>query len=99
MFARFRRYLITAAALFVAATLFSMWRESCTPKCAVDTVVFGFPVFLRTPFSPYSPGGPVFEVVPFVVNVLWTIGVSVCFWTVVETLGRWRERGRQPPFV
>ncbi len=96
---RIRRYLITAIVLFIGATLYSMWRESCTSGCQLREVVLGFPVFLRTPFEPYSPGGPEFTIVPFFVNVLWTIVASVSFWAVVDTVQRWRERSRQPPIV
>lgn len=96
---KIRRYLLMAVALLIAATLFSLWRESCTPSCQMRQVVLGYPVFLRTPYEPYSPGGPEFMIIPFFINILWTIAVSISFWAVVDTAQRWRERGQQPPFV
>lgn len=95
---RIGRYLVTAGVLCIGATLFSMWRAACTPSCELREVVFGYPVFLRTPFSPDSPGGPVFMIIPFLVNVFWAIGVAISFWAVVDTWKRWRDR-RQQPFV
>lgn len=92
-----RRYLITAAVLFVAATCFSLWRASCTSGCSMREVVLGYPIFLRTPYSPDSPGGPQFFLIPFLINVVWTAVISVCFWAIVETAGRWNERKQQPP--
>lgn len=94
---RVRRYLVTAAVLFIAATCYSLWRESCTAGCSMREVVFGYPVFLRTPFSPDSPDGPQFFPIPLLINVLWTIAVSVCIWAIIETAGRWNERRQQPP--
>ncbi len=96
---RIKRYLVTAAVLFAAATCYSLWRTSCTAGCSMDEVVLGYPIFLRTPYSPDSPGGPQFFLIPLFINVLWTIAVSACFWAIIETAGRWNERRQQPsPF-
>lgn len=94
-----KRYLATSAVILFLATLYSMWRENCTPGCAFDKVVLGLPVFLRTPYSPDSPVGPEFFLIPLLINIVWSAAVSVSFWAVVETFGRWRERKGQEPFM
>jgi hypothetical protein len=94
---RIRRYLVTAAVLFAVATGYSLWRASCTAGCSMSEVVLGYPVFLKTPFSPDSPGGPQFLLLPFLINIIWTAAASVVFWAIIETFGRWNERRQQPP--
>ncbi len=93
---RIKRYLITAVVLLALATGYSLWRTSCSSGCSMSEVVLGYPVFLRTPFSPDSPGGPRFMLIPFIINILWTATASVGFWAIVETFGRWNDRKKQP---
>lgn len=93
-----KRYLVVSALLFLASSLYSVWRESCTAGCSMHVLVLGLPVFLRTPFSPDSPDSPQFYFIKFLINLGWFVVASVCFWAVVDTLKRWRERTRQPMF-
>lgn len=92
-----KRYLITSAALFVIVSLYSTWRGSCAPRCVVETVFLGLPVFLKSPVVPGTAERPEFFLIPFLANVIWTAAVSVGFWAIVETFGRWQDRRREPP--
>jgi hypothetical protein len=91
-----KRYLFTSALLLVLASLFALWRENCTAGCDFHRVVLGFPVFLRTPYSPESAERPEFFLMPLVVNLGWSGLASLVFWSVFETFGRWQDRKRPP---
>lgn len=92
-----KRYLVTLAVVLVLACAYSTWRANCRQGCEFEVVALGFPVFLTTPTSPDSGQPAEFSFLPLVLNVLWTAFVSVSFWAVVDTAGRWQDRRREPP--
>lgn len=93
-----KRYFIASALLLVVATLIAMWRENCLPGCTLRRVVLGLPVFLRTPYSPDSTERPEFYLIPFLINLGWSSVLSVVFWTIADTFGRWHERTKDGTF-
>ncbi len=93
-----KRYLVTAGVLFLLASAYSTWSENCRQGCGFEVVTLGWPVVLTTPTSPDSGRPAEFFFVPLLWNILWTAFGAVSFWAVVETLERWQDRRRQPPF-
>lgn len=92
-----KRYLITAGVLLVGASLYATWRANCHDVCNIQTIVFGLPVFLSTPFIIGTGQEPGFWLVPLLINIVWSAAASVSFWSVIETFERWQDRKQKPP--
>jgi len=91
-----KKYFLTAGVWIFSASAWSMWRENCVGGCRFDQVVFGWPVFFRTPYSPDDGVSPEFFLVPLLLNIIWTAAAAVIVWAVADTRSRWRDR-QQPP--